>query len=174
MELVRRFTQEAYESALEDWAWLDPVSRLTASFASAFGDVFLEGDDGALWFLNTLNGTLERLWPDAATFQTALANAYTDDRFFMAALAQSAHEAGLIPGPTDILSFRTPPVLGGALALDNLEVSNFEVTVSFAGQIHSQVRHLPPGTKISGVSAVTANSPAPASRSRRKLWRRNS
>jgi hypothetical protein len=174
MELVRQFTQEAYQGALEDWAWLDPVSRLTASFTSAFGGVFLKGDDGALWFLDTLNGTLEKLWPDAAAFQAALANAYAHDRIFMAALAQSAHEAGLIPGPTDILSFRTPPALGGAVALDNLEVSDFEVTLSFAGQIHSQVRHLPPGTDISGVSLATENGPGPASSRRLKFWRRNS
>lgn len=172
MELVRRFSQEAYQSALEDWAWLDPVSRLTPSFTNAFGDVFLESDDGPVWFLDTRNGTVESLWPDVAALPTELVDSYAHDRFFMAVLAQSAQEAGLIAGPTEIFSFKTPPVLGGALALDNLEIADFEVTLSIAGQIHKQLRNVPPGTPITGVSLGGAASHGTAAKRKNSFWRR--
>jgi hypothetical protein len=172
MELVRRFSQEAYQSALEDWAWLDPVSRLTPSFTNPFGDVFLESDEGAVWFLDSRNGTVERLWPDVAALQAELVESYAHDRFFMAVLAQSAHEVGLVPGPTDVLGFKTAPVLGGALALDNLEIADFEVTLSIAGQIHDQLRDVPPGTPITGVSFGGAASPGNAVKRKDSFWRR--
>jgi hypothetical protein len=43
-------------------------------------------------------------------------------------------------------------VLGGPIDLDNVGVLDFVVALSIAGQIHDQVRHLPPGTAISGIS----------------------
>ena len=45
-----------------------------------------------------------------------------------------------------------PPILGGAFDVDHVVVSDFAMTVNVAGQIHEQVRNLPPGTTISGIS----------------------
>ena len=45
-----------------------------------------------------------------------------------------------------------PPVLGGALTVDNLEVQDFVVATNICGQIHQQVLDLPPGTPIAGVA----------------------
>jgi hypothetical protein len=70
----------------------------------------------------------------------------------MIGLAQSADAAGLTPGEDQVLSFKVPPVLGGELATANLEVADFVVTVNLAGQIHGQVRSLPPGTPITGLT----------------------
>jgi len=36
--------------------------------------------------------------------------------------------------------------------LDNVEVIDFVVSLNIAGQIHEQVRDLPPGTPISGIT----------------------
>ena len=43
-----------------------------------------------------------------------------------------------------------PLVLGGEAAVENLEASDFVVTMHIRGQIHDQIRGLPPGTKITG------------------------
>ncbi|MGH9125022.1 MAG: hypothetical protein ACRDZ8_09905 [Acidimicrobiales bacterium] len=45
-----------------------------------------------------------------------------------------------------------PPVLGGKLDVSNIPLRNFVVAVNLAEQLHSQVRTLPPGTRISGVT----------------------
>jgi hypothetical protein len=45
--------------------------------------------------------------------------------------------------------FLVLPVLGGAVAYENIERQDFEVALNLRGQIHDQVRHLKPGTKIS-------------------------
>ena len=65
---------------------------------------------------------------------------------------QDASRAGLDPGPQRVLSFKVPPVLGGPVAVENLTVEDFVVTVNVAGQIHQQIRDLPAGATISGVT----------------------
>jgi hypothetical protein len=59
---------------------------------------------------------------------------------------------GLAPGNDQVLSFKVPPVLGGELSTENLEVADFVVSVNVAGQIHDQVRLLPPGAPIAGIT----------------------
>lgn len=65
-------------------------------------------------------------------------------------LAFAAEDRGLVPGPEQVYGFAKPPVLGGAIDVENIEVIDFVVGVSIAGQLHAQVRDLPPGTAISG------------------------
>jgi hypothetical protein len=60
--------------------------------------------------------------------------------------------AGLVPGDGQVLSFNVPPVLGGALEPESLELTNFVVPVNIAGQIHQKVQTLPPGTPITGIA----------------------
>lgn len=67
----------------------------------------------------------------------------------MVGLAQAAEGAGLTPGGDQVLSFKVPPVLGGELSPENLELADFVVAVNLTGQIHEQVKSLPPGTSIS-------------------------
>jgi hypothetical protein len=57
-----------------------------------------------------------------------------------------------------VCNFRVPPVLGGALEVGNVGTIDFVVGRSIAGQLHDQIRGLPPGTRISGftVSDETA------------------
>ncbi len=49
-----------------------------------------------------------------------------------------------------MLGFKIPPVPGGAITLENIEVIDFVVCVNLAGQLHRQVKDPPPGTPISG------------------------
>lgn len=70
----------------------------------------------------------------------------------MIGLASEAESAGLRPGEAEVYSFRVPPALGGAVDLENVELSDFVMATNIAGQIHQQIIDLPPGTPISGVS----------------------
>lgn len=47
---------------------------------------------------------------------------------------------------------RIPPVLGGPVEVDNIGVLDFVVCVNIAGQIHDQIRGLPPGATVSGIT----------------------
>ena len=156
MDVIRRFSAEQYTGALESWRWLG-LDAMAPLCASPFGDVFLEDDQG-VWWLDTLEGTLTRPWASREEFAATLSTADGQDEYLLAGLGLAAEESGLRPGPDQVYGFSVPPKLGGALDDGNVEVIDFVVAVDIAGQIHRQIRGMPPGTKITG---FTMEEPAP-------------
>jgi hypothetical protein len=150
MEPIRRFSPENYAAALESWSFLE-LSDKRPLFSSPFGDVFFEGKDG-FWFLDLLSGEITRRWESESDFSTSLNSREGQDEYLMIGLASEAESSGLRPGEAEVYSFRVPPALGGSVDLENVELSDFVVATNIAGQIHQQIKDLPPGTPISGLS----------------------
>ncbi|MDQ3786598.1 MAG: DUF1851 domain-containing protein [Actinomycetota bacterium] len=146
MELTRRFTPESFDAALASWDWLGLDGKAPV-FASPFGDVFLESPEG-IWWLDTLQGELTCPWPDPAALAEDLRTEEGQNQFLLAWLAADAEARGLVPTADQVYGFVVPPVLSGEVAVENVEVIDFVVAVTIAGQIHEQVRDLPPGTPI--------------------------
>ncbi len=149
MELIRRFGDQAFASALQSWEFLD-FSGLRPLCTSPFGDVFFEGN-GGFWFLDMIGGKLTRVCSEGNELTRLLNSPEGRVDYLMAPLAAEADAGGIVPGPAEIYDFKIPPVLGGAVEVANLKVLDFMVAVNTVGQIHNQVRNLPPGTPISGV-----------------------
>lgn len=150
MEPIKRFTGEQYEQALESWSWLDLAGK-TPRFASLFGDLFLEAADG-WWFLDSMDGDLNREWHTEADLQQAVNTPEGQDRYLLLGLAQDAERRGVTLDKNEVYSLTPPPVLGGPLDAANVSATDFVVALNLAGQIHEQVRNLPPGTPISGLT----------------------
>jgi hypothetical protein len=148
MDLTRTFTPEQFAAALESWQWIG-LQDLDPWFSTAFGDVFLLGDDGVYW-LDICSGELTRPFASAEEAQTVLATDDGLDEYLLAGLVFAAAEAGITASGSNILDFKVPPVLGGDFEVANLRVTDFEVAVSLAGQLHEQIKDLPDGAEISG------------------------
>ncbi len=146
MELTRRFTAEQFGAALGSWGWVGLDGKAPV-FASPFGDVFLESAEG-IWWLDTIQGELTCAWPDPAALEEDLRTEEGQNQFLLAWLAMAAEDRGLMPGADQVYGFVVPPVLSGELAVENVEVIDFVVSLNLAGQIHEQIRDLPPGTPI--------------------------
>ena len=149
MDLIRRFPPDLLSRALRDWEWIPALVGKTPMVTSAFGDVFLNADDG-VWFLDTVEGILSREWDNPRSLQDELNTVDGQDRFLMTGLAQAAFSQGLAPQDGQVLSFKIAPVLGGAFEPANIEVSDLAVALCITGQIHRQLKDLPPGTPIRG------------------------
>jgi Domain of unknown function (DUF1851) len=65
-----------------------------------------------------------------------------------------AEDRGLVLASGQIYDYTVAPALGGELGLDNVQTIDFVVGVNIAGQLHRQIKDLPPGTSISGVELV--------------------
>jgi hypothetical protein len=111
MELTRSFTPEQFAQGLESWQWAS-VGTKTPLFTSPFGDVFFRAEDGFLWWLDTIEGSLTRVWANADTLKADLATASGQDRYLLAGLGFAAERQGLIPGVGQVYGFKTPPALG--------------------------------------------------------------
>lgn len=149
MQLTKTFTPEQFATALDSWAFLDLTGKEPV-FTSLFGDVFLESADG-WWYLDTLEGSLSLLWPTHEELLEALASDQGQDRYLMGALAVIADSRGLHLEENQVYGFMPPPVLGGTFAVENIQADDFAVTVNIMGQIHHQIRDLPPGTPITNI-----------------------
>jgi hypothetical protein len=150
MEPIKRFSPEQYEQALDSWSWLDLAGK-TPQFASLFCDLFLESPEG-WWYLDTIEGGLEQVWQTGAQLQAALNTPEGRDQYLLLGLAKEAERRGVSLAENEVYSLTPPPVLGGELDAANISALDFVVAVDLAGQIHDQVRKLPPGTPISGIS----------------------
>ncbi len=146
MELVRKFTQAEYEGALSSWTWL-PIEAKTPLFTNAFGDTFLAGDEG-IYFLDTIDGTLDRLCESIAELQAILNTRDGQERYLWSIVVSTNYAAGIVPWGSQVYDFEIMPVLGGELDPDNIKLCDYQVAVNLAGQIHGQVKDLPPGTPI--------------------------
>jgi hypothetical protein len=119
--------------------------------ASLFGDLFMEGAAG-YWYLDIVEGTLTPRWDTSGDLHEALSTPEGEERYLLGRLAMDAAGAGIALSPTQVYDFTVPPCMGGRLEVANLKAMDFVVALDLAGQIHEQVRRLPPGTKTSGVT----------------------
>ena len=148
VDLTRSFSASQFARALESWDWAD-VQGKQPVFTSPFGDVFFRAADG-FWFLDLLEGKLTRPWQDADALKADLNTPEGQDRYLLGALALAAERQGISVTASQVLGFKAPPILGGAISVENVETIDFVVSLHIAGQLHQQVRALPPGTPISG------------------------
>jgi hypothetical protein len=147
--LTKVFSDEQFETALDSWQWIGLRGKQPVR-GSLFGDLFFSSSDG-WWFLDVIEGSLTRRWPDRTALERELAIEDGQDRYLLAGLALAAADRGLTLGPTEVYGFAVPPVLGGEMTVENVEKTDFDVALTIAGQLHQQVRDLPPGTRISEV-----------------------
>jgi hypothetical protein len=159
LELTKVFTAEEYERALESWSWVG-LGAKEPVFTSLFGDIVFE-DGSGIWFLSMLDGTLECAWPDRGALRESLAAEEGQDMYLLAGLAFGAYARGVVLGPEQVYNFEPPPILGGPIDVEHLVPTDFVVAVNLAGQLHGQIKDLPPGTRISGfsISDPPANPP---------------
>lgn len=150
MNLTRAFSPEQFERALESWSFLDLAGK-TPLFASLFGDVIFEAPDG-FWRLDTIEGNVSRPWDSADQLHAELKTPEGQDQYLLGSLALAANDRGLSLDDAQIYVFDKPPALGGTFDVENVTVMDFVVAVNLAGQLHEQIRHLPPGTQITGVT----------------------
>jgi hypothetical protein len=147
--LTKSFPPEAFAEALESWSWL-PIAGKQPVLATLFGDTFLQDAEG-YWFLDAAGGKLEKLASTKDELKAILSSAEGQDRYLLAGLAEAAEAKGLRLQPSEVFDFTKPPVLGGSFEVGNLSPNDFVVATNITGQIHDQVRNLPPGTKISNI-----------------------
>jgi hypothetical protein len=146
--LTKVFSDAQFERALESWQWVGLDGKKPV-LASLFGDVFFASTDG-WWFLDLIEGSLTHHWPDRDALQHELDTEDGQDQYLLGGLAMSAAAGDLTLGPNEVYSFRIPPIIGGETTVENVETMDFDVALTITGQLHRQVRDLPPGTPISG------------------------
>ncbi|MCW4463588.1 DUF1851 domain-containing protein [Sphingomonas sp. BT-65] len=137
--------------AIDGWKWL-PLKGLTAIAVSAFGEVFLRDSAGVIHQIDTIEGKLSKAANSLPELAAMLQDAEARDNLLFAGLVIGARRRGLILEPGECYDFRLAPIVGGNMGVDEMQKLSFVVKLHIAGQLHEQVKDLPPGTRISNVN----------------------
>ena len=150
-ELTVNFDHLHRERLLDDWRWLIGPSKQPI-LLSAIGDAFVQDEhDGTVHLLDTAAGTCQLVAEDEAEFRNLLTDAQwaTDHLAVEAVVDFLDNDLRLASG--QIYSWKQPPALGGKYELANAAIADIEVHFSITGQLHEQLRSLPPATPVSEV-----------------------
>jgi hypothetical protein len=156
LELIKRFPKESYEKALLSWRWLVPDEAVPL-VASSFGDIFF-AFRGMIFYLDLVNGTFDLIAKTVDELDKILTSKSGQENLLMATLSFAKQKSGSKLGAMDVFDFKVTPKLGGELSLENIQFMEFISTVHVAGQIHQQIKDLPPGTKITDVNIINKGS----------------
>jgi len=139
-----------FDTLLCDWEWAMP-EPVRPVLVTAMGDVFAQGESGAVYFLDMIDGQVRPIADDGASFQQLLRNnQFVTDHMFPSRIVQFRN-AGLTLQPKQVYSHKQMLALGGTDDLDNVETTDVSVHISIHGQVHRQIKDLPDGTPISEI-----------------------
>lgn len=135
---------------LEQWRWL-VGDKMQLILVSSLGDMFLGNAQGQICWLDAGTGHLEQVAESQQDFEQRMQQRENADQWFVPQLVGDLIASGIRLGPGQCYSYKKPPVLGGEIEPGNFEPADLSVHFSILGQIHRQVKDLPPGTKISDI-----------------------
>ena len=128
------------------WQWIFPAPPAPL-LLTALGDLFVT-IDGTVHFLDTMRGKLTYAAASRQEFKTAVDDPERMWEWFHPDLVLEfrTHAAPLKRG--EVFSPVIPPALGGTLEPANFWPTPWTAHLHTMGQIHEQIRHFPPGTRI--------------------------
>lgn len=152
VHLIREFAPDAYDFALSSWSWIGTGDK-TPRFASCFGDMFLESLDG-WWFLDTVEGTLERRWNTMDAMFADLQGSDGRAEYLLEETLNAALEQGLRLGDDEVFAFLPPPAVTGTMSVDSLAPLRFAIAANLAGRIHGELNGVQPDAGASALFAA--------------------
>ena len=111
----------------------------------------MRDEQGRVDFLDLISGKLKHVADSVEEMQQLINTRENQVEWLMTEVFATLQAQGVYFGEGQCYSFIKPPVLGGQLEPDNIEVADIYTHVSLAGQIHRQVKDLPAGTKITDI-----------------------
>jgi hypothetical protein len=152
VHLIREFAPDAYDFALSSWSWIGTGDK-TPRFASCFGDMFLESLDG-WWFLDTVEGTLERRWNTMDAMFADLQGGDGRAEYLLEETLNTALQQGLRLGDDEVFAFLPPPAVTGTMSVDSLAPLRFAIAANLAGRIHGELNGVQPDAGASALFAA--------------------
>jgi len=146
-DLIVKFRGENLANLMDSWTWLIGTDKKLL-IVSVIGDMFLQANNGSIFWLDVGLGKLEIIAKDMKEFESKLENINQVDEWFMIDLTAELKRSEKTLKDGQVYSYRKLPVLGGAYSVDNFAPLDMEAHFRLTSEIHEQVRSLPDGTKV--------------------------
>jgi len=132
---------------IEDWVWLVGETALPILITSV-GDLFLQEVSGEVYWLITGSAEYSMVAESMEEFKEKLNNNELVNEWFLVNLVSDLKESGLILKSGSLYGFKQLPVLGGAYAIQNFELTDIEVYFAVSGQMNFNIKDMPDGTQV--------------------------
>lgn len=129
------------------WSWRIPESY-RAVLLSLFGDWFLADAQDRIHMLDLVSGKLHLIAVSEAEFFAKLDLEDHRCEWLKSHLVEAVEQEGIQRAPSQCLAFRTPPMLGGALAPSNIVPWDFAAYQTGTSKVLRQVADLPLGSQV--------------------------
>lgn len=140
-----------FDAVFQDWQDFLPDS-FSVWLINRFGDMFLVLEDGSVSMLDVGGGQVRSLAPTQEAFCQMLDDDATAAELLMIPLVDELVQAGITLGARQCYGFKSrPPLLGGEYSRENTEACDIYVHYSLLGQLATQAKDLPEGTKINKI-----------------------
>jgi hypothetical protein len=146
------------ERLLADWRWLCPSPKSLLA-RNVFGDLFLQDDAGAVFWLNTATGKMNKISNSKKEFIEMAETAEKRREWFAEQEMLAYAKRGLVPNSSQCIGFGVPAIFAEGGKPDTAYVVDIYEQVSFLGDLHRQIANLPDGSKV----RLCVNPPKPAS-----------
>ena len=146
-QLTKDITNVDLDDILLCWQWRLAGMKGVVTI-SALGDIFLLGDDDAIYWLQTESGDLTKVADTLEQYQHFLGNEEKVDNWFLPLLVGKLLAAGKTLKDNEVYSYKKLPIIGGEYTVENIEPIDMSVHFAFTGQLCDQIKDLPDGTKV--------------------------
>jgi len=146
-ELTIRPRGDQAQRLLALWDWRIP-QHYEVLFLSLFGDWFLTDDNGFVHLFDLVSSELRHTADSEAELMVILDEPENRNEWLMEHAVVALKEAGISLGEGQCYAFRTPPMLGGTMSVDNVIAWDLEAYQAGTSKVHRQVADLPPGTQV--------------------------
>ncbi|MFI2364329.1 hypothetical protein [Promicromonospora sp. NPDC019610] len=115
--------------------------------------MFLESQDG-WWFLDTVEGTLERRWSSMDDMFADLEGEDGRAEYLLEETLNAALDQGMRLGDDEVFAFLPPPAVTGTMSVDSLAPLRFAIAANLAGRIHGELNGVQPDAGASALFAA--------------------
>lgn len=150
------------------WEWLIPPDH-QIFMVTKCGDLFTEGPQGSIHWLQTGVGQLKKIADNRLQFLEEAQLKENQDEWFLAKLISIFEIRNIVLKSNEVHSMKQPLILGGEVDADNFAPTNISIHFYLSGQLCEKVKKLPPGTRIRSVSL--SDSPETKPEISRKWWK---
>jgi hypothetical protein len=88
---------------------------------SKLGDMFMQGEDDCIYWLQTDSGDLTKVADSIEHFEHLLSFDENLDNWFLPGLVERLVQSGKVLKQTEVYSYKVLPVIGGEYSIDNIE-----------------------------------------------------
>jgi hypothetical protein len=155
------------EPLLSDWRWL-VAGNYMPILMTALGDLFLRDEVGNIHFLDVTSGEFKQVAESQEDFDRLCSDREQRRAWFAGFLVMELRKIHGELAPGECFGCKIPLSLGGKLGASNFERTDIHAHYSVIGQLYRQTKHVPPGTKIDGISGE----PRPEDTEPKSWWQR--